>query len=289
MIVIDEGASLKEISETLMHAGLVRSSRAFTLLGILAGDANRLRPGRYTFKGTERGSTILRVLVKGPQVKTIVIPEGSTLLEIDAILANANIIESGAFTTLSADLFSEQFPFLKGDSLEGYLFPDTYAFVEGESVEKIVEEFLVTFKKKALPLFKEPTVMYNKLILASILEKEVVSQTDRRIVAGILEKRIAQGIPLQIDATVIYAKCKAFKGCDTLTKSDFSIKSPINTYRVSGLPPQPIGNPGLTAIEAALHTQSSPYLYYLSDPKTGKTIFSKTFAEHDENRAFYLR
>ena len=117
-------------------------------------------------------------------------------------------------------------------------------------------------------------------------------QNDQEIVAGIILKRLAEGIPLDIDATVCYAKLlgrptSTAQAC-SLSPLDFKIESPYNTYLYKGLPPGPIGNPGTSAITAALHPQSSPYLYYLSDPATGKTIFAKTLDEQNQNRVKYL-
>jgi UPF0755 protein len=178
----------------------------------------------------------------------------------------------------------------RAQNLEGHLFPDTYQFYTDGNVEEVIQEMTTDFNAKAGPLLiSAPT---STLIIASIVEKEVPNQQDQEIVAGIILKRLADGMPLDIDATVCYAKLLAAPTSTTqacsLTTLDFKIDSPYNTYLNKGLPPGPIGNPGTSAITAALHPQSSPYFYYLSDPATGKTIFAKTLDEQNQNRVKYL-
>jgi len=127
------------------------------------------------------------------------------------------------------------------------------------------------------------------ITIASYLEKEVPDSEDRKIVAGIIEKRIKTGMPIQIDATVLYNKCFGrFVGCALLKNSDFKIDSPYNTYLRRGLTPTPISNPGLDAIQAAVKKKESAYWYYISDPKTKKTIFAENLDKHNANRVKYL-
>ena len=131
---------------------------------------------------------------------------------------------------------------------------------------------------------------YEALTLASIIEREVPFFEDRAIVAGILEKRLSIGMPLQVDATVLYVACAyRYDGCRELTERDFRVKSSYNTYLYKGLPPTPIANPGIEAIKAALNSTPSPFLYYLSDPETRRTVFSRTLEGHARNKTLYLR
>jgi UPF0755 protein len=244
----------------------------------------------------------------------VTIPEGSNIFEIDAILSKALVIHSGDLVRLQESdvAVGGNGKNSTSSNLEGKLFPDTYEFYTNADVKDVAGELLDNFAAKAQPLLtagagKNAT---NTIILASILEKEVPSQADQEIVAGIILKRIAAKMPLDIDATVCYAKLLAENapitsaavsanvnaapatgiatGCPSLTALDFKVKSPYNSYLYGGLPPGPIGNPGLSAITAALHPQSSPYWYYLSDPKTGKTVFAKTLDEQTQNRVKYL-
>ena len=136
---------------------------------------------------------------------------------------------------------------------------------------------------------KKNSGVLRLITIASYLEKEVPGNDDRRIVAGIIEKRLKIGMPIQIDATVLYNKCSGrFSECPLLVKSDFKKDSPYNTYTRLGLTPTPISNPSLDAIKAVIEKKDSGYWFYLSDPKTKKTIFSENLEKHNINRAKYL-
>ncbi|MDD4761775.1 MAG: endolytic transglycosylase MltG [Candidatus Pacebacteria bacterium] len=224
---------------------------------------------------------------------TVVIYEGQTVREIDDNLKDLGIFKNGeSLLTLS-------------QSLEGRLFPDTYRFFKNSSAVVVVEKILENFYKKADPLLLKDSENYDRnLILASLIEREVPRFEERKIVAGILLKRLETGMPLQIDASLCYIKSHAYsinnlakteaevdsglKSCYPLTKQDKEVDSPYNTYKYKGLPPAPISNPGEEAIRSVLEAKSSPYWYYLSDPKTKRTIFSKTLEEHIANIRRYL-
>ncbi len=298
---IQKGTGLNEITNLLISKGLIRSGLIFKLYAIFSGEAKHLKSGRYVFYSPVSIPSLIKTLGEGPAEISAVIFPGMTLKEIDERLASLGVIDSGdlmnynstkGFNNLEADYFFVK----KAVSLEGYLLPDTYRFYPNSDIKIIVKKILNNFKEKVLPLFQETSRTIDKndkmpriLILASYLEKEVIDDDERKIVAGIFEKRLKAGMPLQIDATVIYAKCLGeFLNCPALKKSDYAIDSPYNTYRYSGLTPTPIANPSLESIKAVLNKKSSPYWYYLSDPKTKKTIFSEDFNEHNRNVAKYL-
>jgi len=170
-------------------------------------------------------------------------------------------------------------------------------------VEVVLEKILSNFYAKADPLLSSDKENYERnFILASILEKEVPDFEERKIVTGILLKRLEVDMPLQVDATLCYIKSYAYslneqkesgvdseiESCYPITKKDKKVDSLYNTYLYKGLPPAPISNPGEEAIQAVLEAKSSPYWFYLSDPRTQKTIFSKTLEEHNINRGRYL-
>ena len=161
--------------------------------------------------------------------------------------------------------------------MEGYLFPDTYLFLPGAETEQIIGTMRDNFKKKA------GDIAQDIVIMASLIEKEVPASDDRRIVSGILWKRLEIGMPLQVDAVFPY-----ITGKREVLLDDLKINSPYNTYLYKGLPPGPIANPGLDAIEAARNPKETPYLYYISG-KDGKTHFAKTYEEHLKNKEKYLR
>ena len=214
----------------------------------------------------------------------VTIPEGFNVYQIDKALSDALVVRSGDFVAYASE-----------HNVEGFLFPDTYQFASGENASSVAQTFVDNFNRKAQPLFASSAAPNEgkTLILASILEKEVQSAADQHIVAGILEKRLAAGMPLDVDATVCYAKQvknpTTLVNCASLAPADFKLDSPYNTYLYRGLPPGPIGNPGTSSIEAAQNPKISQYWYYLSDPATGKTIYAATLAGQEANQAKYLK
>lgn len=297
------GEGLHAVAVALAAQHLIRSRVALEVYGVLRGAEQKIKPGLYHVNATMSGEAIVAMLVKGAAAEaTVTIPEGLNLFQIDTLLSKALVIKPGALVALQRSGVD--------GNLEGTLFPDTYHFYTNSSATSVVEEMRADFAVKAAPLLAAAgmatatppangSAELRTLTLASILEKEVPTQSDQEVVAGILLKRIHAGMPIDVDATVCYAKLLAENGamtstssfagtCSSLTPLDFKRKSPYNTYLYGGLPPGPIGNPGISAITAALHPQNSPYWYYLSDPKTGKTIFAKTLDEQNQNRVKYL-
>ena len=156
---------------------------------------------------------------------------------------------------------------LEAKDKEGYLFPDTYFFLNNANETDVIKSMSDNFEKKINPLLSE-IISSGKtekeiIIMASIIEREAKGEIDRDVISGILWKRISIGMPLQVDAAP-------------------------ETYKVKGLPKSPICNPGLEAIKASIHPQSSPYLYYLHD-KDGNIHYARTFAEHKKNKLKYLK
>lgn len=222
----------------------------------------------------------------------VVVPEGYTVQQIDDLLYDKKIIiDRDSVASFDINLLRKEFWFLK-DALgvEGYLFPDTYEFYLGSTPEVVVRKFLKNFNDKAAPLFFKRSDVYRKIILASLIEKEVKDEkNDRRLIASLIERREQAGMYLGIDAALCYAKDRRGCGREGVRVQDKKIDSAYNTYKNKGFPPTPIANPGRSAIAAALSPVSSSYWYYLSDPKTGGTIFSRTLDEHNNNIVKYLR
>ena len=213
----------------------------------------------------------LREIPPTPKV-IVTIPEGSTVSEINRILLKSGVLKNASLPT----------------TLEGYLFPDTYEFFLDSSEEIVERKFRENFDSKIESLFLDGVSeekLKEAIITASLIEMEVPSPEDRRIVSGIIETRLVAGIPLQIDASICYVKGDP---CLPITDSDKKIDSLYNTHLYRGLPPGPIGNPGLDAIDASINPRESPYLYYISDPETGGTIFAASLDEHNSNVVKYL-
>lgn len=164
--------------------------------------------------------------------------------------------------------------------LEGYLFPDKYAFSVDETTQDILVKMVTNFRKKV-----GDDISYEDLIIASMVEREGRTAEDRPMIADIIKKRYEEGWLLQICATILYLK-KDWK--HVITKEDMAESNPYNTYKTPGLPPTPICNPGLAAINATKNPKSNPYYYYIHD-NDGNIHYGKTLEEHNKNISTYLR
>lgn len=282
---------LRTIADTLEREGIIRSASYFRLYLSLTQRARQVKPGFYQFEGALPLARVAELMAKGGHGVIITVPEGLTLIEIQALLVRQGI---------KADLgryHLDDFPeldllkyFPPTATLEGFLAPDTYEFFPEDPEREVIARFLKNFSKKFLPGFlRVPGVnFYAKLTLASILEREVKHPDDMRLVTGILEQRLRVGKRLEVDAAIAYLKCRAAP-CDwSITRRELQLDSAYNTYRRAGLPPTPITNPGLNAIGAALNPQASPFWFYLTD-RDGNTVFAKTFREHQQNIRTHLR
>jgi UPF0755 protein len=299
-IYIPTKTSLKEIGNILEKENIINSAFYFKIFLTLTRQAHQIKPGFYKFDGQIDIAKLARIMTKGGKGIRIVIPEGLTLIEIQDILKKNGLNVDFGKLKLSDFENSELLKYFpKEVNLEGILAPDTYEFFKEESEKEIAEKFLRNFSKKFLPEFirgyavnsgaLSANELYQKLILASILEREAKNFEDMRIIAGILEKRIKKNKKLEVDAAIAYVKCKSYP-CDwNVSAADVrKIDSPYNTYLNSGYPPGPINNPGSNAIRASFNPQASDFWYYLTNPDS-ETIFSKTFKEHQKNIKKHLR
>jgi UPF0755 protein len=279
IFTIEKGESLKEIASRLEEANLIRDRIWFLVYVFYKGWAAELQAGQYELSPSLNIPQIAQKIVKGEVVSqeiVITIPEGFTLKQIDARLSQAGLIEAGQL--------------LKQPQLEGYLFPDTYRFDQEASLDEIIAKMRENFDRKLDENLRKEITRQGKtikeiVIMASLLEKEVPTDKDRRIVSGIFWKRIKNNYPLQSCATIAY-----ILGVDKWRYSieDTKVDSPYNTYQNIGLPPGPICNPGLSAIKAAIYPQETDYNFFLSKPD-GETVFSRTLEEHNLNKAKYLQ
>lgn len=290
---IEKGESFKDIGTRLSDESLIKSVGVFKLYALLTGKAQRFQPGAYTLSNAMSIPQIIDAITSKTRSDVLVtVPEGSTLKDIDSVLSSAGILTEGSLTTYEFQKLKSDYPFLaSASSLEGFLFPDSYFLDRNSTPEVVVRKMLDVFSKKAWPLLSGTDDWYDRLILASLLEREVKTFEERQIVAGILLKRISRGMPLQVDATISYAKCDgAIKDCENIkvSRADLELSSPYNTYTTRGWTPTPISNPGVMAIKAATTPVESQYFYYLSASKTQETYFSKTLEEHNQKRAKYL-
>ncbi|MDX1608080.1 MAG: endolytic transglycosylase MltG [Candidatus Spechtbacterales bacterium] len=291
-IIIEQGTGLSDIAQILKREKIINNAFSFTLYAVIEGKADKLQAGIYEFRSDLSIRDIIRRIEEGTtkEFVRVTFPEGFRKGQIASRLQREGAIEDedkflelvNISTAEAAEIYD--LPFLgelQASTLEGLLFPDTYEFHIGSEPQVVLEKFLINFSKKTEGL----DIDYDDIIMASLIEREVQTEQDMRMVSGILNNRLSIGMALQVDATLAY-----ITGKDTpqLSNADKEIDNPFNTYQYRGLPPAPIANPGLQAINAALNPTPNNYLYYLTAPD-GTTHFARTLEEHNENKAKYLR
>lgn len=289
---IDKGESATAIATKLEARGLIKSGFAFTWAVSSRELDDSFHHGSYQLSRSMPADDILRILTSSAADVRITIPEGFTTDDIAKKLSDQGVADPISFREC-INLCEYPLPVLEdrpeGQSLEGYLFPDTYDFTTGTEAREIIEVFVRNFNKKFDLQMREDAQneghsLHEIVTVASMIEKEVSDPTDRRIVSGIIWTRLESGIPLGIDATVLYAIGTTKTD---ITAEDLRVDSPYNTRVNKGLPPGPISNPGLDSLQAALYPQDSDWLFYLTDTD-GVTHYAKTNAEHEENKRLYL-
>ncbi len=278
------GQTFFETLAQLKKARLIRSPKKFRWLAYLQGYERQIRAGEYELSSSMSPGKILNTLVHGRIVfHKVVVPEGVTVSKIGELLDEAGLIQQEVFyKTATTPGLASNFG-LQVDSLEGYLFPETYYFPKGVSAEqvinKMVDQFRAAFSQAWLERAKEIGLTVHEVVtLASIVEKETAKSEERPLIAAVFLNRLKHNMRLESDPTVIYGM-KSFKG--NITRKDLKAPTPYNTYRIKGLPPGPIANPGKASIEAVLYPAKKPYLYFVSK-NDGSHHFSRTFSEHQK-------
>lgn len=286
---IEKGSSAETIADHLEDADLIISESSFLRTVKKEELDGKLRYGRFVLSPSMTLREVITILTtEGTGELAVTIIEGWTVKDIDTELAEMGLIETGDFITC-AGVCNFEYDFLqKGQSLEGYLFPDTY-FIDSAnfSVEALIKIMLSNFDKKwtdamQAELEASGRSLNQVVTVASMLEKEVRTPEDLVVVSGIIWKRLDKGWYLGIDATLLYVQ-----NDQVITEEDLAMESPYNTRLTIGLPPTPIGNPGLATLEAALNPEESEYYYYLTDEE-GNVHYAKDGAEHETNKEKYL-
>lgn len=277
---IAPGQTVKQVSAGLASKGIIGSDYWFRTYVWLRRAENKFIAGDYTLPAKLNSLELFNILtqVRPRPVRTVKILEGWSINDMIDYFAR-----EGWFN-------SEEITALKKSGWEGRLFPDTYEIYADAPLADLLAKMQANFGRKISEQMRSDITKQGKtldeiLIMASIIEAEVPHETDRAIVSDIFWSRLEVGVALQSDATLKYiigGKQPA------LTSTELKIDSPYNTYKYKGLPPTPIGNPGLSAIKAAIYPAQTDYFYFLSTP-AGETIFSRTLAEHNAAKNQYLR
>lgn len=301
---IEKGEGAVSVSQRLFEAELIQSEFFFKHYLKRSNLGPRLQAGVYSLNSMLSIREIVDIFVKGETInkeKEIKIIEGWKISDIEAYLAENKITPAGEFEKLARVKIGQwSMNFEKPEflnllpphlDLEGFLFPDTYRIFNDASAEDIIEKMLKNFEQKIGSEILKEIRNQNKSLqeivtMASIIEKEVRSASDMKMVSGIFWNRIESSHALESCATLAYI-LGVQKPIYSL--EDTKVASPYNTYQNPGLPPGPISNPGLSAIQAAVYPTDNDYFYFLSRFDNGETVFSKTYDEHLNNKARYLK
>ncbi|MGE5392609.1 MAG: endolytic transglycosylase MltG [Candidatus Saccharibacteria bacterium] len=306
---VAKGERTREIAYHLRDQQLIHNPNIFVLYTKYSKASGSIQAGSYVLDRQMSIAEIVDVLTAGKVVRSdrrVTVIEGWSNRQIESELVTKRQLFSAS--DFDAALKDRSYSFKYSEEAaahdyEGFLFPDTYQIAKDAKASDLIGKMLAAFQDKFSPemvdeMDRSGLTMTKTVTLASIVEKEVgrnkdiltagdesALQDERRKVASVFLNRLAIGMPLESDATVNYVTGKADR---SVTIADTKIKSPYNTYYAKGLPPGPIGNPGLGSIRAVLEPAQTDYLFFLSKPD-GEAVFARTLAEHNANRAKYLK
>lgn len=286
------GENFTSLSSKLKQQGIIANIHYFKLLALFRGDDKKLKAGEYPLSAAMTPNQVLDALVDGKTyLHRLTIPEGFTLKQIAEELRTNELGQADEFIALAADpQYVSSFE-IDARSLEGYLFPDTYYFpktattkmIISKMVERFDEQFPTQWNDRAKALGR---TVHEIVTLASIIEKETGASFERPLIASVFHNRLKRKMRLESDPTVIYG-IPNFDG--NIKRKHLREMTPYNTYRIKGLPPGPIANPGRDAIKAALYPDKTDYLFFVSKKDTTHH-FSKTIREHQNAvRKYQLR
>ncbi len=292
---IKKGSTAKEIGKNLKEKNLIKNQTAFYLYTKFNNLGEKIIAGRFLLSKSMNVKEILAAITDPSQAEFIItIQEGITLKDIDQKLVDLTLINPREFLEAVKNFKGwKYYKFLDETALktlkfplEGYIYPDTYFLDPADfKPEDLIYLALDNFEKKIADLPKSQSKYpFRQIItMASIIENEVRSFSDRKIISGILWKRLENSWPLGADATLLYITDDR-----KITTEDLEIDSPYNTRKFAGLPPGPISNPSIESITAALFPEKSDYWFYLTTLDTGEVIYAETNEKHNANRKKYL-
>jgi uncharacterized YceG family protein len=294
-VTIPPHSGARKVGDILARYGVVPSGFFFDIRALLAGDRGKLRAGTYTLKLDLSYSQALEILITPPpaaKVSNLTIVEGRTRRQIDALLRDEGVGSGYLVATRHSPLLN---PAAYGaprrtPSLEGFLFPSTYQLRDPIKISALISDQLKTFRARFAAVGlgyarSRHLSPYDILIIASIVELEAATAHDRPLVASVIYNRLRDHIPLGMDSTTRYA----FNDYDKpLTRSQLAAPSPYNTRLHTGLPPTPIDNPGLSAIQAAANPARTNYLYFVVKVcGNGESVFESSYSQFLRDSARY--
>lgn len=283
-VTIPKGAGAGQIAEILERRGVISSAFFFRTRLAISGGGEDLKPGRFDLEREMSHSAAIEAVstAPDPSLVTVTIPEGLSRSEVKSVIGEGLRGDYLAASRRSPRLDPRALGGRSATSLEGFLFPATYELKRGRHVGELVDQQLQAFKRELSNVSlryarRKNLSAYDVLTIASMVEREAQLPRERRLVAAVIYNRLREGMHLGIDATIRFA---VGNWTEPLTQSQLATDSPYNTRTHLGLPPGPIGNPGIAAIRAAARPAETDHLFYVVKPGTcGEHAFSATDAE----------
>jgi peptidoglycan lytic transglycosylase G len=290
---IPKGSGVGQIADLLKRREVVSSGFLFELRATLAGKRGDLKPGSYRLKRDMSYAAALDALTKGPgsTLLDVTIPEGRSRREVARLVAPLGL--RGSYLRASARsplLDPKRYGAPRGSTLEGFLFPSTYQLRRGAPVRTLVAKQLSAFTTQLRKVNMRAArhvnlTTFDVVTIASLVEREAQVPRERRLIARVIYNRLHNHMRLDIDATTRFATGNWTR---PLTTAELASPSAYNTRKRLGLPPGPIGSPGLASLEAAARPAGGGYLFYVVKPGTcGQHAFSSTFAQFERDKARY--
>jgi UPF0755 protein len=286
-VVVERGTPLRALAVRLEEARVVRSARLFELWVRAAGDAGSIQAGTYEVPPGASLTGVVDMLRTGRTLlASVTIPEGLRLEQQAGVAARELGIDSAAFVAAATDSLLADSLGIDAPTLEGYLFPETYRVDPSTDARELVRLMVGEFQRAFGDAWQARADSLGRSVaeivtLASIVEEEARVPEERPVIAGVFWNRLNEGMKLEADPTIQYALGSHRQ---RVLYRDLEVDSPYNTYLYPGLPPGPIASPGRASLEATLHPDSVPYLYFFATGDGGRHTFSETFAEHNRKR-----
>jgi UPF0755 protein len=285
IVDIPKGAGFYRITEIMNDAGLVANRPFFWLLAFAKGVRKQIRAGEYEITGSLSPSEILDKLVRG-EIKsyTVMLPEDITMNEVARRLVAQKLINEKEFMALAVDQEFLASLGIEAESIEGYLFPETYQFDRSMTTKEVIRIMVRQFWKEIAPELRNRAeniglTLNEWLTLASIIGKESGNREEKPLISAVFHNRLKRGMKLQSDPTAVYHLERAGNPVKTVLRSHLLAETPHNTYRINGLPPGPIANPGSDSLRAALYPAKVNFLYFVAK-NDGSHEFSATLNAH---------
>lgn len=294
-VSIPEGTSGDGIASILAKAHVIDNPKEYYATVTKLGAEASLKPGEYLFTTAQDPESVVRQLMAGPNLEgnKLTVQEGLTVAQTAARVEETFGIAASDFVAQAkASNYVGEFPFLEGaynDSLEGYLYPKTYTFSDTPTADEVIRAMLHQFEVEtvSLDLSASPHGLnaLQVVSMASLIERETAVEQERPVVASVIFNRLDAGMPLQIDAAIVYARGG---GNGIVTYDDLKIDSPYNVYANKGLVPGPICSPSISSIRAVLEPAQTDYLYYVASAAgDGTHKFSSTYEQFEHDRQEY--